>query len=79
MSPNSAKAKPYIASMGIYVMKASALKDLLMNTMPVRLLKWLFITSALRRVLIVELCLEGSVMGSAVVAHDRTVFEPTKA
>lgn len=30
----SAKVKPYIASMGIYVMKASALKDLLMNQLP---------------------------------------------
>lgn len=30
----SAKAKPFIASMGIYVMKADALRDLLLNKMP---------------------------------------------
>lgn len=30
----SAKAKPYIASMGIYVMKANALKELLEQHMP---------------------------------------------
>ena len=30
----SAKAKPYIASMGIYVISAHALKDLLINKMP---------------------------------------------
>jgi glucose-1-phosphate adenylyltransferase len=33
-SPCSAKAKPFIASMGIYVMKAKALKELLLTMMP---------------------------------------------
>lgn len=33
-TPRSAAEKPYIASMGIYVMSASALKDLLVNRMP---------------------------------------------
>ena len=32
--PCSAKAKPFIASMGIYVMQAKALKELLTNMMP---------------------------------------------
>lgn len=31
---HSAKAKPYIASMGIYVMSAKALKELLLNKFP---------------------------------------------
>lgn len=34
VDPATAKAKPYIASMGIYVMKADILKDLLLNKMP---------------------------------------------
>jgi len=34
VDPETAKAKPFIASMGIYVMQAKALKELLLNKMP---------------------------------------------
>ncbi len=34
LAANSAKEQPFIASMGIYVMKASALKELLESHMP---------------------------------------------